>query len=502
MRKSAPGTRLFWLLALGAAMVTAGCSFIPPYQRPEAPVAASYPAYPGPGDAASSVAQRSTDSLGTRPASGLAWQDFFEDAKLRNLIELALANNRDLRVAVLTIEQARAQSQIRRAEQFPGVNGVISGSRTPGANGGTSSLYTVGLLTTAYELDFFGRVSSLKEAALSQYLASDEGRKTIHISLIAAVANGYLSILASDELLDITRQTLASREESIKLSKLRFDHGVTSELDYRQAESLLEAARVAHAQQQRQRALDENALTLLVGRPLAGELPPVAPAGAQAPLLTQTRPMADVPAGLPSELLTNRPDIRQAEQLLLAANANIGAARAAFFPRISLTVGAGSASNQLSGLLKSGSWGLTLAPQLVLPVFDAGRNQAGLETARAARDIAVAQYEKSIQTAFREVADALAARATLSEQLRAQQAQANAESIRLRLSDLRYQNGVASYLDLLDAQRSLFTARQAVVQTRLAQLQSQVTLYKALGGGWTEPVAAGVSLSGAPAARP
>ncbi len=556
MRKSAPGTRLFWLLALGTAMVTAGCSFIPPYQRPEAPVAASYPAYPGPGDAASSVAQRSTDSLGPRPASGLAWQDFFEDAKLRNLIELALAHNRDLRVAVLTIEQARAQSQIRRAEQFPGVNGVISGSRTPGANGGTSSLYTVGLLTTAYELDFFGRVSSLKEAALSQYLASDEGRKTIHISLIAAVANGYLSILASDELLDITRQTLASREESIKLSKLRFDHGVTSELDYRQAESLLEAARVAYAQQQRQRALDENALTLLVGRPLADELPPVAPVreaeianvpflgalaggsarrsersvashtseeqrrnapgsaakngilafsaslSAQAPLLAQTRPMADVPAGLPSELLTNRPDIRQAEQLLLAANANIGAARAAFFPRISLTVGAGSASNQLSGLLKSGSWGLTLAPQLVLPIFDAGRNQAGLETARAARDIAVAQYEKSIQTAFREVADALAARATLSEQLRAQQAQANAESIRLRLSDLRYQNGVASYLDLLDAQRSLFTARQAVVQTRLAQLQSQVTLYKALGGGWTEPVAAGVSLSGAPAARP
>jgi multidrug efflux system outer membrane protein len=341
---------------------------------------------------------------------------------------------------------------------------------------------------TAYELDFFGRVSSLKEAALSQYLATEEGRKTAQISLIAAVANGYLSILADDELLDITRQTLATREESMKLSKLRFDNGVVSELDYRQAESLLEAARVAYAQQLRQRALDVNALILLVGQPLADELP-MASVGGQAAALAQAQPMADVPAGLPSELLTNRPDIRQAEQLLLASNANIGAARAAFFPKISLTVGAGSASSHLSGLLKNGSWGWTLAPQLVLPIFDAGRNQAGLDSAKAGRDIAIAQYEKAIQTAFREVADALATRATLVDQLRASQAQANAEAARFKLSDLRYQSGIASYLDLLDAQRSLFSAQQAVVQTRLAQLQSQVTLYKTLGGGWKEPVA-------------
>jgi multidrug efflux system outer membrane protein len=456
-------------LTVSAAALLAGCSMIPVLERPAAPVATTYPAY------SNSVQATSTSAA---PAASVAWQDFFTDSQLKRLIELALANNRDLRVAVLNIEQTRAQYQIRRADQLPSVNGVLNGSRTPKADGGSNSLYNVGLAVTAYELDFFGRVSSLKEAALGQYLASEEGRKTAQISLIAAVANTYLSLLADVELLDLTRQTLATREDSLKLSKLRFDNGVTSELDFRQAESLAEAARVAYAQQQRQRALDENSLTLLVGQPLPG-LPATTS-------LAQAQPLADVPAGLPSELLIHRPDIRQAEQLLGAANANIGAARAAFFPRISLTVGAGSVSSQLSGLLKSGSWGWTLAPQLVLPIFDAGRNQAGLDSARVGRDIAVAQYEKAIQTAFREVADALATRATLADQLDAQQAQANAEAVRFKLSDLRYQNGISSYLDLLDAQRSLFSARQAVVQTRLAQLQSQVTLYKTLGGGWKE----------------
>jgi len=472
-------TRLPQLLAVSAAALLTACSMIPSYERPAAPVAASYPDY-------SAYSTSATASAAT-PAASVAWQDFFTDARLKRLIEQALANNRDLRVAVLNIEQTRAQYQIRRADQFPTVNGVFSGSRTPTGSGGLSNVYNVGLAVTAYELDFFGRVSSLKEAALNQYLASEEGRKTAQISLVAAVANGYLSILADDELLELTRQTLATREESMKLSKLRFDNGVTSELDYRQAESLLEAAKVAYAQQQRQRALDINALTLLVGQPLAGELPTASEG--QAAALAQLQPMADVPAGLPSELLTNRPDIRQAEQLLLASNANIGAARAAFFPKISLTVGAGSASSHLSGLLKNGSWGWTLAPQLLVPIFDAGRNQAGLDSAKAGRDIAIAQYEKTIQTAFREVADALATRATLGEQLRAQQAQADAEAVRFKLSDLRYQNGIASYLDLLDAQRSLFSAQQAAVQTRLAQLQGQVTLYKTLGGGWKEPAA-------------
>ena len=501
MNKSFVALRPFLVLLMTAVLLASGCSMIPAYERPAAPIAVTYPGHAGSVDKADAA-----NALARQSASTIAWQTFFADTRLQGLIELALINNRDLRVAVLNIDQARAQYQIRRADQFPTINGVLSGSRTPSASGGVTSLYSAGLQATAYELDFFGRVSSLKEAALNQYLATEESRKTAQIILIASVANAYLSLLADDELLEITRQTLATREDSIRLSKLRFDNGVASELDFRQAESLVEAARVSLAQQQRQRALDENLLTLLVGSPLAAELQTaastaLASASSMAPL-PQMQLLVDVPAGLPSDLLSSRPDIRQAERQLLAANANIGAARAAFFPRIALTAAAGSASSQLSGLFKSGSWGLTLAPSLTLPIFDAGRNQANLQVSRIARDIAVAQYEKALQNAFREVADALASRTTLAEQLRASQAQANAESIRFRLSDLRYQNGVTSYLDLLDAQRSLFAARQAVVQIRLAQLQSQIGLYRALGGGWTEPGDVGVFLSGAPATRP
>ncbi|MES2362255.1 MAG: efflux transporter outer membrane subunit [Pseudomonadota bacterium] len=478
-------SRLPALSAVCAAALLAGCSMIPKYERPAAPVAADWPVLKG----AAELSPRSVATVTSNVAAAdIEWQNFFSDPKLRQLIEAALRNNRDLRIAVLNIEQARAQFQIRRADQFPTINAAFTGSRQPNANGngGITSVYSAGLAVTAYELDFFGRVSSLKEAALAQYLATEEGRKTAQISLIATVANTYLSLLADEELLAITQQTLASREESFKLSKLRFDNGVTSELDYRQAESLTEAARVSLAQLVRQRALDENALTLLIGQPITEELAVALPKGKG---LADTPMMLEVPAGLPSDLLARRPDIRQAEQQLLSANANIGAARAAFFPRISLTATAGSASSTLSGLFKSGSYGWTMAPQLLLPLFDAGRNAAGLDSANAGRDIAVAQYEKAIQTAFREVADALAGRATLGEQLRASQAQANAEATRFKLSDMRYQNGVASYLDQLDAQRSLFAAQQAVVQTRLAQLQSQVTLYKTLGGGWKEAAA-------------
>ena len=468
------------LSALCAAMLMAGCSMIPKYERPAAPVAADWPTL----NAASALPSAAEGSAGPA-AADIEWQTFFSDPRLRVLIEAALRNNRDLRIAVLNIEQARAQFQIRRADQFPTLNVAASGLRQPNqnGNGSISSLYTAGLAVTAYELDFFGRVASLKEAALAQYLASEEGRKTTQISLVASIANTYLSLLADEELLAITQQTLGTREQSLTLAKLRFDNGVTSELDFRQAESLTEAARASLAQLIRQRAQDQNLLTLLLGQPLAGELAVALPAGKG---LAETAVMADVPAGLPSDLLTRRPDVRQAEQLLLASNANIGAARAAFFPRISLTTSAGSASTSLSGLFKSGSYGWTLAPQLLLPIFDSGRNRAGLDAANVGRDIAVAQYERPIQNAFREVADALAGRATLSEQLRAQQAQATAEGVRFNLSDLRYQNGIASQLDLLDAQRSLFAARQAVVQTRLAQLQSQVTLYRTLGGGWKE----------------
>ena len=470
-------TRLFKRLAASAAALLAGCSMIPTYERPAAPIATDWPAL-------SAVAAAPDAANNGIAAADIAWQGFFSDPRLRQLIDAALRNNRDLRIAVLNIALARAQFQIRRAEQFPAVGAAVTGSRQPGPNESITSVYTAGLALTAYELDFFGRVASLKEAALSQYLATEEGRKSAQISLVAAVANSYLALLADEELIGITRQTLATREDSFRLSQLRFENGVSSELDVRQAESLIEAARVSLAQLTRQRALDQNALVLLLGQPALGELAVALPAGKG---LADMLVMADVPAGLPSDLLTRRPDVRQAERLLLASNANIGAARAAFFPRISLTASAGSASAHLGDLFKSGSFGWTLAPQLFLPIFDAGRNRAGLEAATVQRDIAVAQYERSIQAAFREVADALAGRATLGEQLRASQAQANVEGIRFRLSNLRYQGGIASQLDLLDAQRSLFTAQQAVVQTRLAQLQSQVTLYRALGGGWSEP---------------
>ncbi|QJC57131.1 Outer membrane protein OprM [Polaromonas vacuolata] len=478
MTKSAtPRSALSAVTALCAALALAGCSMIPVYNRPAAPVAVDWPVLPANTSA--------TGELSAVPAADLEWQDFFSDPKLKQLITTALNNNRDLRVAVLNIESARAQFQIRSADQLPSVNASVSGLRQPNinGNGSISSSYTAGLAVTAYELDFFGRVASLKEAALAQFLATQEGRKTIQISLIASVANTYLALLADEELLAITQQTLATRQDSLKLSQLRFDNGVSSELDLRLAESLTEVTRVSLAQQLRQRAVDQNTLTLLLGQSLTPELMPRLATGsglATMPLLQ------DVPSGLPSDLLARRPDVRQAEQLLLASNANIGAARAAFFPRISLTTSAGSASSHLGNLFQSGSYGWTLAPQLVLPIFDAGRNQAGLDGARVQRDTAVAQYEKAIQVAFREVADALAGRATLGEQSRAQQAQADAETIRFRLADLRYQNGVSNQLELLDAQRSLFTARQAAVLARLAQLQGQVTLYKTLGGGWKE----------------
>ncbi|HMC17342.1 MAG TPA: efflux transporter outer membrane subunit [Albitalea sp.] len=450
---------------LAAALLLSGCmSLAPQYERPAAPVAGSFAA----------------NMAGDGPAaSDIAWQDFFKDERLKRLVGIALQNNRDLRIAVLNIEQARATWQVRRADELPTVGVGATATRQPGTTGGISSVYTVGLAVTSYELDLFGRVRNLSEAALAQYLGTEEGRKAAQMSLVAAVATNYLSLLADDDLLAVTRATLATREESFKLTKLKFDNGAASELDFRQAESLLEGARVTLAQLTRQRMLDENALALLLGQPVPADLPSGLP-------LTGQQVLAELPAGLPSELLTRRPDVRAAEQQLIAANANIGAARAAFFPRITLTGSVGSASTALSGLFKSGSFAWTFAPQALLPIFDAGRNQANLDLARVNRDIAVAQYERAIQTAFREVADALAGRATLGDQLRAQLAQLHAEEVRFRLADLRYRNGVASYLDVLDAQRALFLAQQATVQTQALQAQNLVIVYKTLGGGWSE----------------
>jgi outer membrane protein, multidrug efflux system len=463
MRHSTPSRIVHLLLA---ASMLAGCAQLTPrYERPAAPVPAEFPNAGAPGRGPAAADQ--------------PWQDFFTEPELRTLIELALRNNRDLRTAVLNIEAARAQYQLRRADQWPTVNAGVTSSRQTGGNGSNGSndnvtgLYTAGLAVSAYELDLFGRVRSLSDAAAAQLLATEEARKAVQISLVASVATQYLALVADDELLDLTLRTLRTREESLKLTQLRFDNGVSSELDLRQAQTLVEAARVTLAQLRRQRELDRNALVLLVGQAL--------PEWPVRPGRIDVMTLADVPAGLPSDVLLRRSDVVQAEQQLIAANANIGAARAAFWPRILLTGSVGTASTQLSDLFKNGAW--SFATQLLQPIFDAGRNRANLAVAQVQRDIAVAQYERAIQTAFRDVADALAGRATLDEQLRATRAQVQAEQVRYSLSDLRFRNGVSSSLELLDAERSLFAAQQAVVQTQLALLQNRVSTYRALGGG-------------------
>jgi multidrug efflux system outer membrane protein len=436
----------------------------PSYERPAAPVAAQFPIAPA-GDAGAAATER-------------PWRSFFAaDARLVRLIDLALQNNRDLRVAVLNIEAARAQLGLREADRFPSVNAAVGATRQPGSTGRISSTYSAGLGVSAWELDLFGRVRSATDAALAQLAASSDAREAAHTALVASVANAHYAIAADDELIALTRTALSTREESLRLMRLRFDNGASSELDWRAAQTAVEAARSTLIALERQRLQDINALALLVGQPLPADLPPRA---AWNPQL-----LADVPAGLPPDVLLQRPDVRQAENTLRAASANIGVARAAFWPRITLTGSIGVASTQLSQLFSGGTvW--SFAPQLLAPLFDAGRNQANLQLTQAQRDIAVAQYERAVQAAYRDVADVLAGRATLAEQLASTRTLAEAEGVRFSLSELRLRNGVASSLELLDAQRSLLSAQQQRVQVELALLQNRIGAYRALGGGWSE----------------
>lgn len=457
-------------LTLLAAGVLTGCSLAPRYERPAAPVAAAYPAEPG---QAGSV------------TADAGWREFFPDQRLQTLITAALANNRDLRIAALRIEEARAQYNIQSADLLPNLNATGSGSRgrTPADLSSRSvssvgSSYQVGLSLASFELDFFGRVRSLNDAALAQYLATEEAARSARITLVAEVAKAYLAVQAFDEQYGLARKTFESRETAYKLAKQRFDVGASSALDLRQNETLVQSARASLAALSRQRAQAVNALNLLVGAQQQN-----LPASQS---LDEQNIVTDIPAGLPSDLLTRRPDIRAAEQRLIASNANIGATRAAFFPRISLTAGIGTASSELSGLFDAGSRTWSFAPQMVLPIFDAGRNRASLNLAQVRNNVAVAEYEKTIQTAFREVADALAARATLDEEIDAQRAVQEAQAERLKLAELRYENGVASSLDVLDAQRELFSAQQALIQARLLRLTNAIDLYRALGGGLNE----------------
>lgn len=479
--------------ALVAALLLTGCSLIPTYERPPAPVAAGYPtgaAYPAP-SAHAELAD----------AADIGWREFFADPRLQQLIALSLSNNRDLRVAVLNIEKARAQYQIQRADLFPAIGATASGigQRTPASQSVTGSAvtshsYSVGVGFTSYELDLFGRVRSLKDQALESFFATEEARRSTHISTVTEVASAYLTLAADQDRLTLARSTLQSQIDSLALTQRRFDLGVATALQLRQGQSTVESARVDVARYTGQVAQDENALALLVGSAVpAALLPEGLPAGT-----TTLNALAELPAGVPSSLLQRRPDILQAEHQLKAYNASIGAARAAFFPSISLTGSIGAASSNLSGLFKGGSGTWSFMPQLNLPIFNGGANQANLDGARVDRSIGVAQYEKAIQSAFREVADALAQRGTLGDQLTAQQALVDSNADSYRLSTTRFERGVDSYLEVLDSQRSLYTAQQGLISTRLSRLANMATLYKVLGGGWVET---GVATS-APVAVP
>ncbi|WP_038498545.1 efflux transporter outer membrane subunit [Janthinobacterium agaricidamnosum] len=459
--------KTFLPLAL-MSLLGACTSMAPPYQAPALPVAAAYP--------------ETDPAAGARPASAIGWRDYFADPLLQELIVQALRHNRDLRIAALRIQEARAAYGIQRAEQFPTVGLGAEGnrSRVPGDLNVTgqplvASQYQAGLSVSAWELDFWGRVRSLKDSALENLLASDEARRAVGVALVAQVADGYLALRELDERVALARRTVDSRAESYRIFKRRFEVGSISKLDLTQVETLLTQAQSLGAQLEQARAARAHALVQLVGAPL--------------PLVPETRRFDDasvlreVRAGLPSDLLAVRPDIAAAEHQLRAAQANIGAARAAFFPRITLTGSYGSASAELHGLFDAGSGAWSVIPRLSVPIFDAGRNRAGLDLAVARRDVAVANYEKSVQNAFREVSDALSGRRWLAEQVRIQKTTLAAQTERARLAKLRYDNGAAPYLEVLDAQRDLLNVEQALVQTRRALLSSQVSLYAALGGG-------------------
>jgi len=464
-------------LPLGALLLLSGCAttMAPKYSQPAAPVPAAWPAGPAYKTEAGKPAQK--------PLADIPWQEFFVDPQLRALIALALENNRDLRVAVLNIERSRAQYQIQRSDLFPKIdaNAAANYQRVPAELSGTGShatltQYSVGLGAASYELDLFGRVRSLKDQALEQYLATEQARRSVQISLVSQVANSYLTLAADKERLRVARDTQASQQESFKLTKSRFDAGVSSALDLSQAQTSVESARVDIARFTTLIAQDENVLNLVLGSPAPAEMLPVR-------MTDSLTALKDVSPGLPSEVLLSRPDILQAEGQLKAANANIGAARAAFFPRVTLLSSVGFGSGSLAGLFKGGSFAWQFAPQVSLPIFDAGLNKANLNVSEVDRDIAVAQYEKAIQTAFREVADALAQRGTIDEQVAAQQSLTDATSDSYRLSTARYDKGIDNYLNVLFSQRSLYDAQQALITVQLARLSNMVTFYQVLGGG-------------------
>jgi len=463
-----------FLLLLGMAMVPAGCTMAPKYTRAKAPVPTAWPngtAY--------------TDALAATnapEASQLRWQEFFTDPKLQQVIGTALTNNRDLRIAALNVERSRAMYNIQWDVLFPTINANGSESRqalpadlSSSGSRMTSSRYDANFGVASWEIDFFGRIRSLKDEALATYLATEQARRSAQILLISSVADAYLALAADQENLALAQTTLTAQRSTYDMIKRRYDLGLVPELNLYQAEMQVDVALGDTARYAQSVAQDENALNLLVGSAVPVELLPLE--------LGQVNPPKEISAGLSSEVLLRRPDVLQAEDLLKAANADIGAARAAFFPRISLTAAIGTASSDLSGLFKSGQGTWSYAPQIVMPIFDA-RTWSAHRAAKVQQEIAVTQYEKAIQSAFREVADALATRGTVNQQVSAQQSLVHAATETHRLSVSRYDKGIDSYLTVLDAQRSMYAAQQGLVSLRLAKLANQVQLYAVLGGGW------------------
>ncbi|UVH58020.1 efflux transporter outer membrane subunit [Variovorax paradoxus] len=465
----------FRLSALVAAALLAGCvNLAPVYSRPEAPVPATWPASTGAKEAKDATVSATT-----------GWQSFITDDRLRRTIALALANNRDLRVAVQNIEKARAQYGVQRAELFPSVSATAGATRArtsaATSSSGESSIgstYSASLGFSSYELDLFGRVRNLNEAALQSYLSTEATTRSTQISLVAEVASAWLTLAADNERLKLAQDTLASQQRTYALTGRMHELGASSALSLAQAQTTVDSARVDVASYTAQVALDRNALDLLAGTTVPDDLLPAAG-------MATASALVDVPAGLPSTLLQQRPDVLAAEHTLQGSNADIGAARAAFFPSISLTASSGSSSTALSGLFKGGNSTWSFAPSVSLPIFNAGSNRASLDSAKAQREIDLATYEKTVQTAFKEVADALATRGSIGEQIAAQQSLVDATQKSYTLSNALYRSGSYSFLEVLDAQRSLYTAQQTLITLRLSEQSNRITLYKVIGGGDT-----------------
>ena len=462
------------LLGLAAALAT-GCTMAPKYQRPAAPVPATMPSGPA-------YLPATTTSATAPVASDLPWQQFLVDPRLQKVMATALQNNRDLRIAVLNVERVHALYGIQEADLLPTVSGTASGTKTSlppdlSGKGGRSTFrqYNVGL-AGSWELDFFGKVRSLTDAALEQYLATQEAQRSAQISLISSVAIAYLSLAADQDNLAIAQTTLQSQQDAYALIERRYARGLSPELDLYRAQTQVDTARRGVALFTQVVAKDRNALELLVGSPVPADLLPED--------LAHVQPPMDIPAGISSDVLLQRPDILEAEHRLKAANANIGAARAAFFPTITLTGSAGTASAELSGLFgpNSGTW--SWGPQITMPIFDP-RVWSAAKLVKADQKIAVANYEKAIQSGFREDADAQAVQGTVDQELAAQESLVQAFAETYRLSNIRYLKGLDNYLSVLEAQRSLYVSQQALVFIRLEKLSNQIRLYAVLGGGWT-----------------